>query len=141
MLQEGEPTLEELAKQLDISVQRVLSLLSTVQSTVSLDVPCRGEDPVSFGDILEDDPGYSPEQVVMSQSMQEQVQNALACLTPRERAVIELRYGLGDKKEHSLHQVERKLGISHEAVRQVELRALRKLECLGRSRGLQDFLG
>lgn len=141
LIQEGEPTLEELAEQMDISVERVLALLSVVQDTVSLDMPCKkGDDPLALGDVLEDDATYEPEQVVMSQAMQEHVKDVLACLTPRERRVLELRYGLDGEKGRSLHQVERILGISHEAVRQAEFRALGKLERLSRGRMLQDFL-
>jgi RNA polymerase primary sigma factor len=140
MLQESEPTLEELAKQMDISVERVISLLSMTQNTVSLDMPCRGDDPVPFSDILEDETEGTPEHVVMSQALQEHVRDMLTCLTPRERRVLELRYGLAGEQEHSLHQVERKLGISHEAVRQNEIRALGKLEQLAATRTLQDFL-
>lgn len=139
--QENEPTLEELAKQMEISVQRVISLLSTVQETVSLDLPCSGgDDPLPLGDMLEDDPGYSPECVVITQTLQEQVRNLLTCLTPRERGVLELRYGLDGGQGHSLTQTAMMLKISHETVRQVELRALRKLEQLSRSRMLEDFL-
>ncbi len=141
LFQEGEPTLEELAEQMDISVERVLSLLSVIQDTVSLDVPCkRGDDPLLLSDMLEDVSTYEPEQVMMSQALQEHVQSVLACLTPRERRVLELRYGLDGGKEHSLHEIERKLEMSHEAIRQIEIRALRKLERPSRSRGLQDFL-
>jgi RNA polymerase primary sigma factor len=141
MTEENEPTLQELAEQMDLSVERVLTLLSVIQDAVSLDVPCkRGEDPLALGDVLEDDACYEPEQVVMSQAMQEHVKDVLACLTLKERRVLELRYGLDGGKECSLHQVERKLGMSHEAVRQIEIRALRKLECLSRGRGLHDFL-
>jgi RNA polymerase primary sigma factor len=119
----------------------VLSLLAVIQDTVSLDVPCkRGDDPLPLGDMLEDDSTYEPEQVVMLQALQEHVEDVLTCLTPRERRVLELRYGLDGEKGRSLHQVERILGISHEAVRQAEFRALGKLERLSRSRMLQDFL-
>ena len=76
----------------------------------------------------------------MAQAMQEHLEDVLTCLTPRERRVLELRYGLDGEKGRSLHQVERILGISHEAVRQAEFRALGKLEQLSRSRMLQDFL-
>jgi RNA polymerase primary sigma factor len=141
MSEENEPTLQELAEHMDISVDRVLSLLAVIQDTVSLDVPCkRGDDPLPLGDMLEDDSTYEPEQVVMLQALQEHVEDVLRCLTPRERRVLELRYGLDGEKGRSLHQVERILGISHEAVRQAEFRALGKLERLSRSRMLQDFL-
>ena len=137
----SEPTLEELARQMEISVQQVIALLSTNQETVSLDMPRKGgEDEISLGEILEDDPVYSPEQVVMEQTLQEHIQDLLTYLTPRERRVLQLRFGLNGGSEHSLTETGRKMGLSHEAVRQVEFRALRKLDHPSRSKMLQDYL-
>ena len=138
----GEPTLEDLAHQMEVSVQQIISLLSTNQETVSLDMPRKGGDEeVSLSDILEDDPCYSPERVVISQTLQEHIHDLLNDLSPRERRVLQLRYGLNGGSEHSLTETGKKLGLSHEAVRQVEFRALRKLDHPCRSRMLQDFLG
>jgi RNA polymerase primary sigma factor len=90
--------------------------------------------------MLEDDPVYSPERVVIEQTLQAHIQDLLNCLTPRERRVLQLRFGLNGGNEHSLTETGRKLGLSHEAVRQVEFRALRKLDDPCRSKMLQDFL-
>ena len=137
----SEPTMEELARQMEISVHQVIALLSTNQETVSLDMPRKGgEDEISLGEILEDDPVYSPEQVVMEQTLQEHIQDLLTYLTPRERRVLQLRFGLNGGSEHSLTETGRKMGLSHEAVRQVEFRALRKLDHPSRSKMLQDYL-
>src|SRR5579884_1267457 len=123
----SEPTLEELAGQMEISVQQVIELLSTSQETISLDMPRKGgDDDISLSDLLEDDPSYSPERVVIAQTLQAQIQDLLNCLSLRERKVLQLRYGLNGGTEHSLSETGRKLGLSHEAVRQVEFRALRK---------------
>ncbi len=138
----SEPTLEQLANQMEISVQQVIALLSTNQETISLDMPRKGgDDEISLSDVLEDDPIYSPERVVISQTLQAHIQDLLDCLTQRERRVIQLRYGLNGGAEHSLSETGKKLGLSHEAVRQVEFRALRKLDHPCRDRMLQDFLG
>jgi RNA polymerase primary sigma factor len=138
----GEPTLEDLAQQMEISVQQVISLLSTNQETVSLDMPRNGGDEeVSLSDMLEDDPCYSPERVVIRQTLHDHIHDLLDGLTLRERRVLQLRYGLNGGSEHSLTETGKKLGLSHEAVRQVEFRALRKLDHPCRSRMLQDFLG
>jgi RNA polymerase primary sigma factor len=138
----GEPTLEALANQMEISVQQVIALLSTNQETVSLDMPRKGgEEEVALSDMLEDDPSYSPERVVISQTLQAHIHDLLDGLTPRERRVLQLRYGLNGGSEHSLTETGKKLGLSHEAVRQVEFRALRKLDHPCRSKMLQDFLG
>jgi RNA polymerase primary sigma factor len=139
---ENEPTLEELATQMDVSVQNVISLLSASQETVSLDMPRKGgEEDISLSDMLEDDPVYSPERVVLDQTLHEQLQDVMNDLTPRERRVLQLRFGLNGYGEHSLTETGKKLGLSHEAVRQVEFRALKKLDHPCRSRMLQDFLG
>src|SRR5579883_987326 len=138
----SEPTLEQLANQMEISVQQVITLLSTNQETISLDMPRKGgDDEVALSEVLEDDPIYSPERVVISQTLQAHIQDLLNGLTQRERKVLQLRYGLNGGAEHSLSETGKKLGLSHEAVRQVEFRALRKLNHPCRDRMLQDFLG
>ena len=136
----NEPTLDELAEQMDVDVERIIDLLSTKPETVSLDLPrIWGDDEVPLSEILEDDPGDSPERVVITQTLQAQVQDLLNHLTQREKRVLELRYGL-NSREHSLHEISRKLGMSHETARQIEIRALQKLDHLSRDRMLQDFL-
>ncbi|HCI78750.1 MAG TPA: hypothetical protein DHW02_03585, partial [Ktedonobacter sp.] len=128
---DAEPTLEMLAEQMSMNVQAVIALLSTSQEqdTISLDMPRKGGDEEVFlSDIIEDDPVYMPEQVVLSQTLREQVQDLLNCLSQREKNVLQLRFGLNGQREHSLTEVGKQLGLSHEAVRQVEFRALRKLE-------------
>ena len=139
---EAEPTIEELADQMELDVRQVIDLLTMTQETISLDKPRRvSEDELlPLSDLLEDDPSYSPECVVITQTLEAQVRDLLASLTEREREVIQLRYGLDGSREHTLHEVGRKLGLSHEAVRQVETRSLRKLDPLSRTRELDDFL-
>ncbi|GAC1423042.1 MAG: RNA polymerase sigma factor RpoD [Ktedonobacteraceae bacterium] len=138
---EREPTLEVLAEQMEISVQQVITLLSTNQETISLDMPRRGGDEeTTLSEILEDDPSYSPEGVLIKQTLHDQIQDLLNCLTQRERDVLQLRFGLDGNREHSLTEVGKKVGLSHEAVRQIEFRALRKLDHPSRDRMLHDFL-
>jgi RNA polymerase primary sigma factor len=138
---EGEPTLEELAEQMETSVQQILTLISTNQETISLDMPRKGgDDEISMSELLEDDPSYAPDKVVISDTLKTHIQDLLSHLKPRERSVVELRYGLADGRERSLSQVGREVGISAEAVRQIEYRALNKLSILGHSQALQDYL-
>src|SRR5258707_6158477 len=140
---EGEPTLEDLAGHMDISIQQVIDLLimTQTQEPLSLDIRRKvGDDELPLSDLLEDDAIYSPERVVITQTLEAQIRDLLASLTPRERKVIELRYGLDGDREHTLHEAGRKLGLSHEAVRQLESRALRKLDPVSRNRKLDDFL-
>jgi RNA polymerase primary sigma factor len=139
---EVEPTLEALASQMEVSVQQVVSLLSASQETISLDMPRKGgDDEISLSDVLEDDPSYSPERIVLGETLKEHIHDLLDALTQRERKVLQLRYGLDGNGEHSLSETGKKLGLSHEAVRQVEFRALRKLDHPSRDKMLQDFLG
>jgi RNA polymerase primary sigma factor len=140
---EGEPTLEDLAGHMDLSVQQVIELLimNQTQEPLSLDIRRRvGEDELPLSDLIEDDSVYTPERVVITQTLGIQIRDLLASLTPRERQVIELRYGLDGDYEHTLQEAGRKLGLSHEAVRQLESRALRKLDPLSRKRKLDEYL-
>jgi RNA polymerase primary sigma factor len=140
---EGEPTLEDLAGHMDLSIQQVIELLimNQTQEPLSLDIRRRvGEDELPLSDLIEDDSLYSPEREVITQTLEIQIRDLLASLTPRERQVIKLRYGLDGDDEHTLQQAGRKLGLSHEAVRQLEGRALRKLDPLSRNRKLDEYL-
>jgi len=140
---EVEPTVEELAQQMDLSVQQIVDLLviTKSQEPLSLDIRRKvGDDDLPLSDLLEDDQTNSPEQIVITQTLEAQIRDLLQSLTPRERQVIHYRYGLDGGREHTLHEVGRKLGLSHEAVRQVECRALRKLDPLSRDRKLEEFL-
>jgi RNA polymerase primary sigma factor len=140
---EGEPTLEDLAGHMDLSIQQVIELLimNQTQEPLSLDIRRRvGEDELPLSDLIEDDSLYSPEREVITQTLEIQIRDLLANLTPRERQVIKLRYGLDGDDEHTLQQAGRKLGLSHEAVRQLEGRALRKLDPLSRNRKLDEYL-
>ena len=140
---EGEPTLEDLAGHMDLSVQQVIELLimNQTQEPLSLDTRRRvGEDELPLSDLIEDDSVYSPERVVITQTLEIQIRDLLASLTPRERKVIKLRYGLDGVHEHTLQEAGRKLGLSHEAVRQLESRALHKLDPLSRKRKLDEYL-
>jgi RNA polymerase primary sigma factor len=140
---EKEPTLEDLAEGMDVSVDQVIDLLMMIQAQdpLSLDIKRRvGEDEVPLSDLLEDDQVNSPERIVIAQTLEVLIRELLNDLTPRERSVIRLRYGLDDGHEHTLNEVGRKLGLSHEAVRQIENRALKKLDPLSRKRKLEEFL-
>ena len=136
----NEPTLDELAEEMDIEVKEVIALLSIKPETLSLDSPHMvGDSDIPLSETLESDPDDTPECVVITQTLQAQVQDLLGQLKPRERRVLELRYGL-NTREHSLPEINRKLGLSHETARQIEFRALQKLGHPSRDRMLQDFL-
>ena len=138
---EHDPTVEELAREMDVDVGQVISLLVVSEDMISLDAPNGvAEDEPAFCDTLEDDAVYSPEQVVLSQLLEDSVHDLLNNLNANERKIICLRYGLNGLREHSLKEVGKKLGVTHEAIRQVERRALRKLAQPCRTHMLQEFL-
>ena len=138
----GEPTPEDLAGQLDMSVQQVINLLVVARTqAISLDLTKRvGDEDLPLSDLLEDDAVYRPERVVEAQILETQIHELLEDLTPRERWVIRLRYGLAGNREHTLHEAARAMNMSHEGVRQIEARALEKLEAPCRKRNLQEYL-
>ena len=138
---ERDPTVEDIASAMSISERQALALLMTSEDTMSLDAPNGSADEESsLRETLEDDIIYSPEEVVITQMLEAHIQDLLKGLTPNERRIIRLRFGLGGASEHSLKELGRKLGVTHEAVRQVEVRALRKLSQPCRNRMLSDFL-
>ena len=135
-----DPTLEDLAGEMAISMQEVIGLLTVSQDITSLDVAWNEEDEQPLSESLEDDVRYEPEQIVIGQMLEAHVQDILSRLKPFERKILSLRYGLSGFREHSLKEVGQTLGVTHEAVRQVEMKALRKLVSPSCERMLQDFL-
>jgi RNA polymerase primary sigma factor len=140
---QGEPTLEDLATHMDLNTSQVIELLrmNQEQEPLSLDIQRKvGEDELPLIDLIEDESVNTPEHVVITQTLEVQIRDLLKSLTQRERRVIQLRYGLDGNSEHTLQEAGKKLGLSHEAIRQLESRALRKLDPLSRDRKLDDFL-
>ena len=124
-----------------MNVQQVIALLVASEDTISLDAPNGStEDEPSFSDTLEDDVAYSPEQVVISQMLETHIQDLLKNLTPDERKILRLRYGLHNGHAHTLEEVGRKFGLTRERIRQIEVEALRRLRHPRRSRQLRDYL-
>lgn len=142
--QQQNPSLEDLAAMLELSKKQVKTLVSVLQSEYekaqSLDTPLKeGETTDTWADVLEDDPRYSPEEEVFGITLQERIRNLLATeLTPVERRVIQLHYGLGGHDPEGSIKIARKLGISHQAVDQAEQRAMRKLAPL--CQDLREYL-
>jgi RNA polymerase primary sigma factor len=138
---EKEPTLEDLAKHMAISVEQVIDLLvmNQSQTTLSLDTSKRriGEDEIPLSEILEDDQSNSPEQIVFAKSLAQQIQELLQALKPRERSVILWRFGFNGRVLN-LRETGEKVGLSTEGVRMAESVALRKLERIARERKLHE---
>jgi len=118
-------------------VQRVLQ---SAEEPISLERPVGDEDSSSLGDFIEDDDALEPMDAAAREMLREQVQNALAALSERERQVLELRFGLIDGKDHTLEEVSRYFNVTRERIRQIEAKALRKLRHPTRSRNLREYL-
>ena len=122
-----EPTSEEIAKRMDISVDKVRKTKKIAQQPISLETPIGEEEDSHLGDFLEDKTAVSPSDAVIYLSLQEQTSSALKTLTPREEKIIKMRFGLEDGSEHTLEQVGQTFAVTRERIRQIEAKALRKL--------------
>jgi len=141
--EEDELTAEDLAEHLEVSEVRLRKLLSTqLYHFISLTASTyQGDEDLLLEDTLEDDPQDTPEHAFERSSLQAHVRDLCENeLTPRERRVLQLRYGLGGEHEHTLMETGKKLGLSHEGVREIEARALGKLSQPARIRHLQEYL-
>lgn len=133
------PTMEEVAEHLGISVERVESLLKTSQNTTSLDTPVGEDGDTLLGDFIQDETSLSPDEAAEHNIMSEELKKLLETLTPRERKVLELRFGLLGR-EYTLEEVGNIFGVTRERIRQVEAKALRKLRHPSRHLLLKEFL-
>jgi len=139
---DADPALEELAERMGMSVQQVTSLLTICRSIVSLDRPRSNvnDDEQLLSDALEDTASADPEREIIKQTLETKVQELLACLTARERQLIQLRYGLCGYQEHTLLEAGKKMSMSPKAIGRLEARALQKLGKFGGIHLLHDFL-
>ena len=134
-----EPTSEEIAKRMDIPVAKVQSVRKVAQQPISLETPIGEEEDSHLGDFIEDRQEISPAEAVLNLNLKEQTENVLRTLTPREERVIKMRFGVGDGSEHTLEEVGHNFAVTRERIRQIEVKALRKLRHPSRSRRLRAF--
>jgi RNA polymerase primary sigma factor len=135
-----EPTPEELAQRLDIPVSKVRSLLRIVKEPLSLETP-RGEDgDCTLGDFVEDQKAPSPSDSLMSNDLNKQTRELLNSLSVREQRVLQKRFGIGEKSEHTLEEIGKEFNVTRERIRQIEAKALQKLKSSRRSRSLKAYL-
>ena len=136
-----EPTPEEIAKEMDVSVDRVREIQKIAQEPVSLETPIGEEEDSHLGDFIEDQEAPSPADAASYTLLQEQLGHVLQeHLSPRERKVLELRFGLIDGRTRTLEEVGQHFGVTRERIRQIEAKALRKLRSPKRSKPLKEFL-
>ena len=135
-----EPTPEEVAERLNVSVSRVREVLKISRDPVSLDTPIGEEDDSHLGDFIEDDSALSPADSAAFSMLRAELATALESLTDRERQVVKLRFGLEDGRARTLEEVGKEFNVTRERIRQIEAKALRKLRHPSRSRKLKDYL-
>lgn len=135
-----EPTDEEIAEKLGITIEKVREVYKISQDPVSLETPIGEEEDSHLGDFIPDDDSPAPQEAASYAMLREQIREVLHTLTPREEHVLKLRYGLNDGRTHTLEEVGKEFNITRERIRQIEAKALRKLRHPSRSKRLKDFL-
>jgi RNA polymerase primary sigma factor len=135
-----EPSTEELARRLEMPLQKVRKVLRIAQEPISLETPVGEEDESHLGDFLVDKRIGSPSDVVMNLNLREQTAEVLKTLSPREEKIVRMRFGLQDGSEHTLEEVGQYFAVTRERIRQIEAKALRKLRHPSRSYRLKTFL-
>jgi RNA polymerase primary sigma factor len=134
-----QPSDEEIAEELGMTTLEVEALRQTARDSVSLETPIGEEGDTELGHLIEDVNATSPADAAMEADLKNQVDDVLSLLAPRERRVIQLRFGLGDGHQRALDEVARRMGTSRETVRQLERLALEKLRRTGRTAGLRPY--
>lgn len=134
-----EPTPEEIAERMDLSVEKVKKVFKISKEPISLETPIGEEEDSSLGDFIEDKKIISPQDAVASITLSEQTRSVLATLTPREEKVLRMRFGIGEKSDHTLEEVGQDFFVTRERIRQIEAKALRKLRHPSRSRLLKSY--
>ena len=135
-----DPTSEEIAQQVGMPVAKVEELLSLSPDVCSLDVLTGDSDKNTLGSMLEDLDALQPQEALVRQELETMMQKMLSSLSDRQRQILCLHFGLEDGVEHSLEEIGKLLGISKERTRQIERQAMDKLQAMGTSMGLEDFL-
>ncbi|MBV71640.1 MAG: RNA polymerase sigma factor RpoD [Myxococcales bacterium] len=134
-----EPTPEEIAEKMDLPLDKVRKVLKIAKEPISLETPIGEEEDSHLGDFIEDKNAVSPSEAVVNLSLQEQTRKVLATLTPREEKVLRMRFGIGEKSDHTLEEVGQDFDVTRERIRQIEAKALRKLRHPSRSKRLKAF--
>ena len=135
-----EPSVEEIAEEMEIPVEKVMEIQKIAQDPVSLETPIGEEDDSHLGDFIQDDDSPAPHDSAAYTLLKEQLEEVMNTLTPREAKVLKLRFGLEDGKARTLEEVGRQFQVTRERIRQIEAKALRKLRHPSRSKKLRDYM-
>jgi len=135
-----EPTPEEIAEKMEIPLEKVRKVLKIAREPISLETPIGEEEDSHLGDFIEDKKFMLPSEAAVNMNLAEQTRKVLATLTPREEKVLRMRFGIGEKADHTLEEVGQDFAVTRERIRQIEAKALRKLRHPTRSRKLKNFI-
>ncbi len=135
-----EPTPEEIAEKMEIPLDKVRKVLKIAREPISLETPIGEEEDSHLGDFIEDKKFVLPSEAAVNLNLAEQTRKVLATLTPREEKVLRMRFGIGEKADHTLEEVGQDFAVTRERIRQIEAKALRKLRHPTRSRKLKSFI-
>jgi len=135
-----EPTPEEIAEKMELPLDKVRKVLKIAKEPISLETPIGEEEDSHLGDFIEDKSLVSPSDAVINMNLAEQTRKVLATLTPREEKVLRMRFGIGEKSDHTLEEVGQDFEVTRERIRQIEAKALRKLRHPSRSKRLKSFV-
>jgi RNA polymerase primary sigma factor len=135
-----EPSPEEIADKMEIPLEKVRKVLKIAREPISLETPIGEEEDSHLGDFIEDKKFMLPSDAAINLNLAEQTRKVLATLTPREEKVLRMRFGIGEKADHTLEEVGQDFAVTRERIRQIEAKALRKLRHPTRSRKLKHFI-
>jgi RNA polymerase primary sigma factor len=135
-----EPTPEEIAEKMEFPLEKVRKVLKIAKEPISLETPIGEEEDSHLGDFIEDKKVLSPADAVIGFNLSERTRKVLTTLTPREEKVLRMRFGIGEKADHTLEEVGRDFDVTRERIRQIEAKALRKLRHPSRSKKLKSFI-
>ena len=135
-----EPTPEELSERMELSVEKVRMVLKIAKEPISLETPVGEEEDSALGDFIEDKSAENPQDAVIGANLADHTRMVLATLAPREERVLKMRFGIGERANHTLEEVGHDFEVTRERIRQIEAKALRKLRHPSRSRHLKSFV-
>jgi RNA polymerase primary sigma factor len=135
-----EPTPEEIAKQIELPLEKVRKILKIAKEPISLETPLGEEDDSRLGDFIEDKKIAAPREATVNQDLREQTKQVLSTLTPRQEKIVRMRFGIEEKADHTLDEVGQDYNLTRERIRQIEAKALRKLRHPSRSKKLRTFI-
>ena len=135
-----EPTLEEIAEKMGMSLEKVQKIIKIARKPISLETPMGEEEDSRLEDFIEDKEVVSPQDAAIRSSMTSQIQRVLSTLSKREEQILRMRFGIGEKHDHTLEEVGQDFNVTRERIRQIEVKALKKLKHYSRAKKLKSFI-